>query len=332
MIGQETREVERKAIAILRVLHDSPEPLGSRVIARRLAGFGIDLCERAVRYHLKLMDERGFTHNAGRRDGRSITERGVEELRSALVSDRVGFVATRIELLAYLTSLDLEKGTGQVPINTSLFRREDMPRALDIMKDTFRARFCISDLVAVAFEGERLGEVVVPPGMAGLATVSSIAISGALLKAGIPLDSRFGGLLQLRNRQPLRFIELIKYSGCSLNPAELFIASRMTCVGEATRTGDGKILTSFHQIPAACKPVVQGIIEKLDNAGFGGLATCGEAGEPVCEAPVDWNKVGIILHSGLNPVAAAAEAGIRAVNSAMSGVLEYGKLRSFWDL
>jgi repressor of nif and glnA expression len=44
------------------------------------------------------------------------------------------------------------------------------------------------------------------------------------------------------------------------------------------------------------------------------------------------NKIGIILQSGLNPVAAAVEAGIQVVNRSMSGVIDYRKLRSFWDL
>ncbi len=56
MIGQQTQEVERKIIAILKVLSDSPRPLGGRVLARHLGDLGIDLGERAVRYHLKLMD------------------------------------------------------------------------------------------------------------------------------------------------------------------------------------------------------------------------------------------------------------------------------------
>lgn len=57
MIGQETHEIERKVIAILKVLSDSQQPLGGRVIARCLDKLGIDLGERAVRYHLKVMDE-----------------------------------------------------------------------------------------------------------------------------------------------------------------------------------------------------------------------------------------------------------------------------------
>ena len=74
-MGFETQEVERKIISILRVLSESHEPLGARVIARRLKDLGVELGERAVRYHLKLMDERGLTQLVGR-DGRLLTGQG----------------------------------------------------------------------------------------------------------------------------------------------------------------------------------------------------------------------------------------------------------------
>ena len=80
MIGQDSHEVERKAISILKVLNESPHPLGARLIARRLKDYGVELGERAVRYHLKLMDERGLTRPLQRRDGREITTQGIEEL------------------------------------------------------------------------------------------------------------------------------------------------------------------------------------------------------------------------------------------------------------
>jgi len=44
-------DAEGKLIAILRILSESSEPLGSITIARRLEGEGVFLSERAVRYH-----------------------------------------------------------------------------------------------------------------------------------------------------------------------------------------------------------------------------------------------------------------------------------------
>ena len=332
MIGQETREVERKVITILKVLSDSTQPLGGRVIARRLGDLGIDLGERAVRYHLKLMDERGLTYPAGRRDGRLISPSGLEELGSALVGDRIGSVAAKIELLAYRSSFDMEKRTGKVPVDLSLFPEERFGQAVEAMKETFKARLYVSDLVAMAAEGEMLGEVTVPQGKIGLATVSQIVVNGALLKAGIPMDAKFGGIAQIRNHQPLRFVELIEYTGSSVDPSEVFIASKMTSVGEVAEKDEGKILASFWETPALSRVEVETVINRLGERGIGGLLTLGKMNEPVGEFPVAPNKVGMILTDGLNPVAAAIEAGIEAVNHAMGGVVDFGRMRSFWDL
>ncbi len=332
MIGQETHEVERKVIAILKVLGDSPQPLGGRVIAHRLSDLGIDLGERAVRYHLKLMDERGLTCHMGRRDGRLITKSGLEELDSALAGDRIDSVAAKIEMLAYQNSFDPEKHMGEVPINLSLFPEQKFKQAMETMKRVFRAGLCISDLVAVAYEGERLGEVIVPQGKVGLTTVSQIVVSGALLKVGIPVDSKFGGIVQIRNYEPLRFVDLIEYTGASLDPSEIFIASKMTNISEAAKNGSGKILASFWEIPALARPKAETVIKRLEVAGVRGLVMLGRTSEPVCELPVAVNKAGMILTDGLNPVAAAVEAGIEVINHAMCGVIDFGKLRSFWDL
>ena len=124
-MGFETQDVERKVLAILKVLSDSHESLGARVIARRLTDHGIELGERAVRYHLKLMDERGLTQLLGPRDGRVLTEQGIEEVKSALVKDKVGFAISRIELLAFRTTFDSQNRTGSVPVNVSFFRRKN---------------------------------------------------------------------------------------------------------------------------------------------------------------------------------------------------------------
>jgi hypothetical protein len=330
-MGFETQDVERKTIAIMKILRDSPEPLGARVIAQSLKDHGIELGERAVRYHLKLMDERGFTENMGR-DGRSITKLGLEELQSALVSDKVGFVASKIELLAYQTDFDPDKRQGKVPVNISFFPERQFRKAIEVMKGVFRAGICVSDLIAVAHQGEKLGGIVVPRGKIGLATVCSVIINGALLKAGVPMDSRFGGILQMKNHGPFRFVELIQYSGTSLDPSEIYIASRMTSVDPVARKGEGRILANFREIPAICQPLAEKVIGRLKEANLGGVLMMGEVSKPVCEIPVELNKVGMILAGGLNPVAAAVESGIEVDNHAMSTVMEYERLIEFKEV
>jgi repressor of nif and glnA expression len=330
-MGFETQDVERKTIAILRILSQSSEPVGARVISHDLKKQGIGLSERAVRYHLKLMDGRGFTESVGR-DGRLITQLGREELESALVGDKVGFVASKIELLAYQTEFDLVNSQGRVPINISFFPERQFKKAIEAMKGAFRAGICVSELVAVARQGEKLGGIIVPQGKIGLATVCSIIVNGCLLKAGVPMDSKFGGILQIKNHKPLRFVELIQYSGSSLDPSEIYITSRMTSVEQVARTGGGRILANFRVIPAICQPIAEKVVAGLKAANLGGLLMMGEVSKPVCGIPVEVNKIGMILIGGLNPVAAAIESGVEVENRAMSTVMEYRDLIKFWEL
>jgi repressor of nif and glnA expression len=330
-MGFETQDVERKVFAILRVLSDSQEALGARIIARRLKDLGVELGERAVRYHLKLMDERGLTRLVGR-DGRLITEAGVEELGSALVRDKVGFTISKIELLAFRTDFDLERHTGLIPVNVSFFNRKNFRKALSAMAPAFEAGLCVSDLVAVAHEGETIGGLIVPQGKVALATVCSIVVNGSLLKAGVPMDSKFGGILQIRDHKPRRFVELIHYAGSSLDPSEVFIMAKMTSVAEVTRVGDGKLLANFREIPALCRPIAEEVVAKLNEAGLNGVLVMGNTSEPVCEIPVELNRIGMILLGGLNPVAAAEEVGIEAENRAMSTIIEYQSLIKFREL
>lgn len=331
-MGFETQDVERKVLTILKVLNDYQGALGARVIARHLEDHGIELGERAVRYHLKLMDERGLTQLIGRRDGRVLTEQGIKEVRNALVKDKVGFAISRIELLAFRTSFDPQNRIGSVPINVSFFPKDQLGKVVQAMRPAFANELCVSHLVALAQEGEKLGELIVPGGKVGLATVCSIVVNGTLLKAGVPIDSRFGGLLQIRNSQPLRFIELIHYAGSSLDPSEVFIKAGMTSVIETARKGDGTILANFREIPALCQPIAEDVITKLKEAGIGGLLIMGKTSEPVCQIPVELNRIGIVLIGGLNPAAAAKEAGIDVENYAMSTVVEYKNLIKFEEL
>ena len=331
-MGFETQDVERKVISILRILSDSDGPLGSRIIARRLKDCGVELGERAVRYHLKLMDERGLTQLVARRDGRVLTERGIEEVGSALVKDKVGFAISKIELLAFRTDFDLNKRTGSVPINISIFPKQRFSKALQVMKAVFTSGFCLSDLVAVAQEGDLLGETAIPRGKVGLATVCSVVINGTLLKLGVPIDSKFSGILQIRNSKPLRFVELINYSGCSLDASEVFIKANMTTVLKAIREGDGKILATYREIPALCQPIVEKAVTKLKEAGLGGLLVMRKNSEPVCEVPVEPNRTGMVILNGLNPVAAAVEAGVEVENHGMSTVIAYKNLVKFEEI
>ena len=324
-------DAEPKVIAILRVLSESSEPLGSLGIARQLKSQGVLLSERAVRYHLKTTDERGFTVPMGR-DGRMITPEGLEELRFALAPDQVSFMRHRLELLAFLTTFDPQKRTGQVPINTSLFDKERLSDALAAMRGAFKAGLCVSELVAMAGPGDKLGDAVIPSGKVGLATICSVVINGILLKHGVPTESRFGGVLEIRRWKPRRFVAIIDYAGTSVDPSEQYIRAAMTSVSEAVATGSGRILANFREMPGPARPVIEELIPILKEAKIGGVYYLGNTSESVCQVSIGQNRIGMVLLGGLNPLAAASEAGIAAENVGESGTIDYERLVSFWDL
>jgi len=326
------REVERKILAILKVLSNVQEPVGARIIAHKLKEMGIQISERGVRYDLKLTDGRGLTRLMSDWDGRIITKKGLNEIEDAMVNDKVGFAITRIELLSFRTDFNYETHTGLIPVNVSYFPEDKFSSALKVMEPVFKRGLCVSNLVVIARSGERIGDIRIPEGNVGLATVCSVVINGTLLKAGIPMDSRFGGLLQIKDNKPVRFSQVIHYNGSSMDPSEIFMKAKMTSVREVTQYGIGQVLANFREIPAICNPIAERVMSGLKNAGINGVLTIGKISEKVCEIDVDLNKIGIVLLGGLNPVAVTVEAGIEVENHSMSTLVDYKSLVNVYDL
>jgi repressor of nif and glnA expression len=319
----------RTVLAILKILERHEDGIvGSREISRQLTEHGVELTERTVRYHLKILDERGFTKVFGK-EGRKITGRGKEELRMAHVSGKIGFIISKIENLSFRSDFDLDSRSGRLIINVSFFPEKDRTEALKVMKKVFASPYVMSDRVMLAGEGERIGDVVVPEGKLGMGTVCSVTINGIFLKAGIPVSSRFGGVMQVGEEGPTRFVSLISYEGSSLDPHLVFIKSRMTSVLDVVRHGMGNVLASFREIPLASLEKAHELEEKLKAAGIGGIVRLGSPNTPLLEVPVGMDRAGMVVVGGLNPVAALEEAGIPTDSKAMSVMVEYSELAPF---
>ena len=318
-------------MSILRVLDKQPERIvGAREISRQLKMHGVELMERTVRYHLKILDERGLTKVFGK-EGRMITQKGKEELSQSLVSEKVGFIISKIETLSYLTDFDLDTQEGNIILNISYFPEEKLKEAVKIMKPVFLSPYVMSDKVVLKRGGEKIGDVTVPEGQVGFGTVCSVTINGIFLKNGIPVASKFGGLLQI-NSEPVRFTALIGYEGSSLDPLEIFIKSGMTAVSGAVKNRSGKILASFREIPIVSIKKAAQVRENLREKGIGGILLIGNPNQPLLEMPVSMDKAGMIIVGGLNPIAALEEAGIPSISKAMSTLYKFSELVTFKEL
>ena len=229
-------------------------------------------------------------------------------------------------------NFDLSRKTGSVVINISVVDKAQLKAAAPNIKKVFEAGYAMGKLVSLLHPGERVGEVTVPEGKIGLGTVCSITLNGVLLAHGIPTNSRFGGLLELRDYKPTRFVEIIHYSGTTLDPLEIFIRSAMTDYHGATRTGNGRIGASFRERPAAGRDHVVELAHQLEKVDLGGFMTIGWPGQALLEIPVNQGQVGAIVIGGLNPTAILEERGMKSYYRALSGLAEYESFFHYKEL
>jgi repressor of nif and glnA expression len=280
---------------------------------------------------MRILDEKGFTKVFGK-EGRKITPKGREELSNALVSGKVGFVINKMETLSFMSDFDIESNQGRIILNVTFFPEKAFSNAVKIMKGVFASQYSMSDEVIMAKAGEFIGDIMIPENYIGFGTICSVTINSILLKSGIPITSKFGGVLQIEDGEPSRFVALISYEGSSLDPLEIFIRSSMTDVQGVTKNNSGKILASFREIPIVCVEKAQELKAKMHAEGIGGIIAIGKPNQNILEIPVGTDKAGIVVVGGLNPIAAVEESGISTRSRAMATLYEYSKLVKFKDL
>ena len=240
--------MERKRLLIMKILRESGIPLSSQKIQEQLVSRGMDISERTVRFHLKSLDDQGFTGYKEKK-GRYLTSNGIMELARAHVYDRVGFLSAKIDDMVYQMDFDPETARGSVLVNLSLVDKIHRDAVTDSVSPVFRSGLAHGRLITLVDEGEQIGEIDIPEGMFGIGTVCSITFNGALIKAGIPVASVFGGLLEIHDRAPDRFTAIIRYDGTSIDPLEIFITSGMTETGSASVNGNGLYRCQFQGDP-----------------------------------------------------------------------------------
>jgi len=308
-------ESARKAIEILRILSEYDSPVGSTLLKRELRKRGFLLSERTVRYHLQLLEAKGFLLGHNRR-GRTITENGLEELSRALASQRLGFITTRFMSLAYSATYDPNVDSGTVVANVSIFDKHLYNKTMETVKALHEADLLSAPYIKVLDENEEYDDISVPKGKIALFTVCNLTLDSILIHAGVPLFFEYGGLVQVVNRKPIRFVEIISYDGTTVPPLEVFVYKKMTSISRILRTGSGMLLATMREIPAEARERTVKILEKQKEKGWGGVLVLGEPNEPVLGVPVGMDRFGICMVGGIVPGAAMVEEGAQVVTFA----------------
>ncbi|MBW6486977.1 MAG: DUF128 domain-containing protein [Syntrophobacterales bacterium] len=322
---------KRKEILILNVMKNAKDPLSSSRVAEELAALGHEISERTVRLYLQKMVAEGLTDSNGKK-GHAITVRGMEELQSFRIIERVGFLSSKIDQLTYRMDFNLNTAAGSVLINVTVVEPGLLAKNIPMISKVYENGYAMGQLLAFLGPGESCGYIKIPEGMIGIGTVCSITLNGVMLKHGIPVTSRFGGLLEMVDKKPARFVEIIMYDGTSIDPLEIFIRSGMTNYLDVVRTGNGRIGASFREFPAGSLEAVEQLTEKLGRIGLGGLVKIGKPGQAVLDIPVAEGRIGAIIIGGLNPVSILEETGVRAYSRAMAGLIDFNRLFRYEEM
>lgn len=310
---------------ILRALHETPGAHGANWIASRLSASGFRLQPRSVRHYLMELDEQGLTRMVSRRTGREITARGRQAALSSAPSVPVEPVASVMEQYCYRMTFDVHSGRGSLVTNVSFVDPGYLGSALREIQLATDRGISVGRRIVTAAEGESIGEQIVPDGMWGIGTVCSVSLSGILQKQGIPVRSRFAGLLDVHDRRFTGFRTRIDYGGTTLDPLEIFIQADMTRVREYLLRGSGIICASFREVPAVAVDQVRQIEKRASAHGLGGILAMGYPGQPLFDVPVTPGFCGMVVAGGLNPIASAREAGIRLSVQSLAGLEDASK-------
>ncbi|MEM2212584.1 MAG: NrpR regulatory domain-containing protein [Candidatus Nezhaarchaeales archaeon] len=303
-------EVSRLEMEILRILSESTEPVGSRLIQRELEKRGFFLSERTVRYHLQLLELRGLV--AGHeRSGRTITNEGLAELSRALVSQRVGFIITRFLSMACSVTYDYTADSGTVVTNVSIVDKSFYDKMMRMIRNLYLANLLLAPYIKVLDENEEYQNIVVPEGKIGLLTICDLTVDGVLIRSGIPLFFKYGGLVQVVNGKPLRFINMISYEGTTISPLELFVRSRQTSVLKVIKSGSGVLPVGMREIVAEARERTHKIVSALRDKGWRGILALGLPNEPLLGVPVSMDRFGLCMVGGLALAAALLEEGAK---------------------
>ncbi len=308
---------ERKYIEILRILREHRDPMGAKRLSELMSERGFVLSDRAVQYYLSYLDTMGFTEKIGNQ-GRILTPLGLEETDNALVDDRIGFIISKLERLAYRSTFDPATGTGDVAYNLSIVPMESVEKVQAVFDEVIRAGCGFFNSYRIIDHDPR-----VPHGHVGFITICSISMDGVFQRQGVPVRMAFGGRLEIENGVPQQFRDLIAYRGTTIDPLELFISSGLTSISSFAQSRTGIALANVREVPCAARAQTEEIISQMNACGFVFPVALGSQ---VFNLPPNPYRLSIVAFSGLNYIGNTVEHGIRIQTEIGAGNIPFSKI------
>lgn len=292
---------------ILKILANSDMPLGAKSISEKLQERGFSVKKETVQYYLRTLDELGLTYKIGIA-GRTISEKGIEELKKGMIRERIGSFIELREEYAYNANFDPERGRGLVSLNVGVVRENELSKALRLIQRCMDSGLAMSRLIKIYERGK--GKIRVGEGEVGIGLVSTSVVDAALIGSRINATPTFAGILQYMDWRPMRFVHAISYYGSTLDPVDLFIRSGMCGVKDAVEIGYGTIPADVREIPSILRRKALEILKKLDRIGINGTVYVSGAENDALGIPVNNYRSGVVVIAGSTPLAYLMEKGV----------------------
>lgn len=219
-------------------------------------------------------------------------------------------------------SFDPVEMKGKIITNTSLVEKECLNETLSIFYNTIQSGLSVSPLIMLE-EEERLVKIK---------TACSLTISGVLLKHGILVRPKGGGLIEVVGREPTRFTDMLMYWATTIDPIDVLTAQGLTDIMGMMRTGNGRILGNLQEAHMLSRDRIEEVLDLLTEAEFTGVLELGEPNMNVLGVSLERDHVGIALVGGTNLVAAAQECGINVKHESISDLTDVSEMKHIEEL
>jgi len=242
------------------------------------------------------------------------------------------FIISRIENMMYEVTFDPQKRKGKIIVNISIVNEPDFKRVLGLIRQAVHSGLSVSPYIKIIRSGEKIGNVRIENGKVGIGTACSITIDGVLLKAGIPVKPKFGGVVEIHDGSPLRFTDILTYDSTTIDPLDVLMSQELTSVNKMINTGSGKILANLREAPMASRDKIEQVLDSLVEAGFSCILEVGEPNNDILGVQVGRDKLGIVVIGGTNPMALVQEHGIDINTQEMSILLDIEEMEHIDEL
>lgn len=241
------------------------------------------------------------------------------------------FITHSIDDFAMHVTYNPANNEGRLVYNLSFIKNEDLEFAIGILKDTYRTGLAVSGLVKILPSGERFADQVIPDGQTGICTVCSVTLDGLLIRRGVPINPIGGGVVEIENRAPIRFIHMIMYEYTTIDPLQVLNSQQLISVTSVMRTGSGNILANVREFHMEAESLVGEVFDELQESSFIGILEVGMPNVSLLGVPVSPQYIAIACVGGINPLAAIKEGGRFVKTNAMKGLIDVSEMKEIRD-